>query len=180
MVGFAHGHFLPRGWRKVARRKAGASAAAFLITLTGLLGRLLTYEAGVTDVHTKLEQFLNDRRGVCQDFAHLMLAVCRSRNIPARYVSGYVYRGSDEPTTHAEQATHAWVECLLPDGRWRGFDPTNNLLANDHYVKAHIGRDYTDVVPTRGVYRGSAKHELQVEVRIQAESVSDRATLHPA
>jgi transglutaminase-like putative cysteine protease len=154
---------------QVAQRKAGAGAASFLIALTRLLHRLLTYEPGATHVHTALDDFLEDRRGVCQDFAHLMLAVCRSRNIPARYLSGYVYSPSDAPSTHAEQATHAWVECLLPGGFWRGFDPTNNLLANERYVKVHWGRDYADVPPTRGVYRGASDNSISVEVAVTQE-----------
>ncbi|HLV81017.1 MAG TPA: transglutaminase family protein [Chthonomonadaceae bacterium] len=153
---------------RVARRKAGASVASFAITLTRLLSHLLTYAPGATSTHTRLDEFLQNRRGVCQDFAHLMLAVCRSQRIPCRYVSGYVYSPPAEAPTHAEQATHAWVECLLPGGVWRGFDPTNDLLANARYVKAHWGRDYADAAPTCGVYRGAADQRLQVEVKVEA------------
>jgi len=153
---------------QVARRKAGASAASFLITLTRLLNRVLTYEPGATHVHTTLDEFLANRRGVCQDFAHLMLSVCRSQGIPARYVSGYLHLALGQTATHLDSGTHAWVECLLPSGVWRGFDPTNSLLANEYYVKAHLGRDYADAAPTRGVYRGPAEHTMEAEVRVEA------------
>jgi transglutaminase-like putative cysteine protease len=149
-----------------AKRKAGAGVASFLISLNRLLNKLLTYEPGATHVHSTHLEALAEKRGVCQDFAHLMLAVCRSQHIPARYVSGYVQSLSGGPTTHAEEATHAWVECLLPGNLWRGFDPTNNLLANDRYVKVHIGRDYHDIAPTRGVYRGPATNLINVDVEV--------------
>ncbi len=153
-----------------ARVDAGPSAASFARSLTSYLFEWLTYEQGVTSSRTGLEEFMRERRGVCQDYAHLMLAVCRSRGIPARYVSGYVYSGAGEDSLVGEQTSHAWVECLLPGEVWRGFDPTNALLADDHYVKAHVGRDYDDIVPLRGTYRGASNHSIEVEVRVEAES----------
>ena len=135
------------------RRNSGMSVASFLIALTRELNNILIYEPGHTHVHTTLDEMLRDYKGVCQDFAHMMLAVCRSQGIPARYVSGYVFTQSDQ-TMRAEQATHAWVECLMPGGIWRGFDPTNNLLVNEYYVKVFTGRDYSDAAPTKGIYRG--------------------------
>lgn len=157
-----------------ARKQAGPSAGSFLIALTRMLNRLMTYSPGATNVRTTLAQILDTQRGVCQDFAHLMLAVCRSQGIPSRYVSGYLYAGRPaDPTDRDEsgrlrgaQATHAWIECLLPNGVWRGFDPTNNLLSNDHYIKVHWGRDYADVPPTHGVYRGPFALSLNVEVNV--------------
>jgi len=165
----------------IARRDSGGSTASFLIRLTRALYRVLTYTPGATHVNTSLEIILEHRQGVCQDFAHLMLAICRRQGIPARYVSGYLYTG--EETVGEEErlvtqvpgslvsgdAMHAWVECLLPDGQWRGFDPTNNLLTNDHYVKVHYGRDYGDVPPVTGVYHGPFSHTLDVAVRVLRE-----------
>ena len=181
----------------VARRQMGAGTASFLISLTRLLNRVLTYAPGATDVNTPLHRVLEQRKGVCQDFAHLMLAVCRRQGIPARYISGYLYTGkrpeesvsegsvSPEDSLAGEglrleeetiargglvsgDATHAWVECLMPDGKWHGFDPTNSLVTNDYYVKVHYGRDYGDVPPLRGVYRGPAARTLEVSVSVTA------------
>ncbi len=146
------------------------------------------YLPGSTTVDTPLPEMLLARAGVCQDFTHLMLSVCRRMGIPARYVSGYLFTGeqaapegvtqrlSQEITPTRESsglsggdATHAWVECLLPNGHWYGFDPTNNLLANDSYIKVHHGRDYDDVTPLRGVYKGSSETALEVSVRVVEE-----------
>src|SRR5258708_3739213 len=145
------------------------NVASFLLALNTLIFNLINYEKDSTTVHTTLTEILEDKRGVCQDFAHLMLAVCRSQGIPARYVSGYLLSLPGDGTMHADQAMHAWVECLFPDGEWRGFDPTNNLMVNDHYVKVHVGRDYKDVAPTRGVYRGAGEERLVVAVAVSGE-----------
>lgn len=152
-----------------ARSRDGKTVAAFLITLNLILHGLLTYDTAATTVSSTLSEFLADRRGVCQDFTHLMLAVCRSQGIPSRYVSGYLLAGPKQPEVVGAEAMHAWVECYLPTGRWHGFDPTNDLLVNDHYVKVHVGRDYHDVSPSRGVYRGPAGEKLEVRVSVTAE-----------
>jgi transglutaminase-like putative cysteine protease len=180
----------------VARRQDGGSTASFLIALTRALHRVLEYKPGVTSVDSTILHVLEHGSGVCQDFTHLMLAICRRQGIPARYVSGYLYNGSEravaaesdnhsteyEPERHSQEedrgdndtrislvgtdAMHAWVECLMADGKWRGFDPTNNLLANLNYIKVHFGRDYADVAPLRGVYRGPIAHSMDVSVYI--------------
>lgn len=174
----------------VARKQASRpGAVAFLSALTRQLYRVMSYTPGATHINTPLLEVLERRQGVCQDFAHLMLAICRRQGIPARYVSGYLYtrqgeQGAEEqPRSEATDqsgeeephglvsgnAMHAWVECLLPDGEWHGFDPTNNLLTNDYYVKVHTGREYGDVPPVRGVYRGPLAHTLEVSVRVVSE-----------
>lgn len=158
-----------------AAQRSGAGTASFLITLTRLLNGILTYSPGATHVHTTLDEFLQDKQGVCQDFAHLMLAVCRCKGIPARYVSGYVCSPEEPNAMRAEGATHAWVECLMPSGEWRGFDPTNELLANEHYVRLHVGRDYADAAPIKGVYRGPADHEMEVEIRVSTSLTNTAA-----
>ncbi len=160
----------------IAKRQAGTGAASFLIALTRLLHRAFEYVPGATTVTTSLHEVLETRQGVCQDFAHLMLAICRRQGIPARYVSGYLYTGAGkqgggstgEPL-RAGNAMHAWVECLLPDETWHGFDPTNSVLTNDYYIKVHYGRDYGDVVPMKGVYRGPDSQALAVSVRVAAD-----------
>jgi transglutaminase-like putative cysteine protease len=151
------------------RSHDGRSVAAFLVTLTRVLHGLLEYDLHATTVNSTLKEVLEDKRGVCQDFTHLMLAVCRSQGIPARYVSGYVLSRPGGPAMVGGDAMHAWAECYLPDRAWHGFDPTNNLLANDQYVKIHVGRDYHDVSPTRGIYRGPAEQRLEVDVSVEAE-----------
>ena len=124
----------------------------------------------------------DDRGSPLIQFTDLMLAICRRQGIPARYVSGYLYTGDDDPHHPSEDpeaphglisgnAMHAWVECLLPDNRWHGFDPTNNLLTNDYYIKVHTGRDYGDVPPVRGIYRGPFAHSLEVSVRVNSDPV---------
>ena len=141
------------------------SAAQFLLNLNSTIHDALNYVPGATDVHSKLEEILQLKAGVCQDFAHLMIACCRTAGIPARYVSGYLYCGG-HPELRGNQATHAWLECPMPSGRWLAFDPTNNLLANDRYVRVHVGRDYADVTPTRGVYIGAPGAGLEVSVQV--------------
>ncbi|MBV9170688.1 MAG: transglutaminase family protein [Chloroflexi bacterium] len=124
------------------------------------------YRQGVTDVTTTVEQILEHRAGVCQDFAHLLIGLCRVLRIPARYVSGYVASTGDRH--RGAGASHAWVEAYTPTHGWRGFDPTNNLVANTRYVKIARGRDYADVPPTRGTFRGAANESLQVSVTARA------------
>lgn len=146
----------------------GASPSAFLLALTERVHEEFPYNTDSTHVDTTLAEILSHHRsGVCQDFAHVMLAVCRRQGIPARYVSGYLFTGRG---LHSGDVMHAWVECLVPDAQgrpvWRGFDPTNNLMAGKSFVKAHFGRDYGDVAPTRGVYQGGGASELEVDVRI--------------
>jgi transglutaminase-like putative cysteine protease len=102
---------------------------------------------------------------VCQDFTHIMIALVRHVKIPCRYVSGYVYpRENTGRTSHA--ASHAWVEALLPGLGWVGFDPTNNLPAQERHIRTAIGRDYADVPPTKGMFKGDAQSELTVSVRV--------------
>jgi transglutaminase-like putative cysteine protease len=127
-----------------------------------------TYDPTATDVHTTVVETIKLRRGVCQDFAHLMIAVCRMKGIPARYISGYHFIG-DLQGGHADftQASHAWVEAYVPGVGWLGFDPTNNGLMDWRYVKIGHGRDYNDIVPVKGVYSGTSKQTLSVEVDVR-------------
>jgi transglutaminase-like putative cysteine protease len=124
------------------------------------------YESGITEVHSPIEHALRERRGVCQDFAHIMIAIARAWGVPARYVSGYMYhRGSKDRSK--SDATHAWVEAYLPSLGWLGFDPTNNIPAGERHVRAAVGRDYADVPPTRGTFKGAADSELSIAVAIE-------------
>ena len=96
-----------------------------------------------------------------------MTALVRHVRIPCRYVSGYVYPRAARPDRSSEGATHAWVEALLPGLGWVGFDPTNNLLAGERHIRTAIGRDYADVPPTKGIFKGKAASELTVSVRVR-------------
>lgn len=124
------------------------------------------YQPGVTDSKTHMEQSFRLRKGVCQDFAHVMLGMCRSLGIPARYASGYIYTGEGEDLVGA-QASHAWCEVYLPGTGWIGFDPTNSVLADDRYIKIGVGRDYEDLAPIHGSFKGSAEVVMNVEVSVK-------------
>ena len=124
------------------------------------------YQSGVTGVDSPIEVALEARRGVCQDFAHIMTAIAREWGIPCRYVSGYLYHKGSKDRSAAD-ATHAWVEAWLPSLGWVGFDPTNNILAGERHIRAAVGRDYSDVPPTRGTYKGGADSELSIAVSLE-------------
>lgn len=124
------------------------------------------YEPDSTNVHTRLPEVLQERRGVCQDFAHVLVGLCRSVKIPARYVSGYLYNGPADQLRGA-QGSHAWVEVYVPEFGWRGLDPTNRRQPDEHYVKVAHGRDYGDALPLRGHFKGSSAQFLRVEVSVE-------------
>jgi transglutaminase-like putative cysteine protease len=148
-----------------------SDAFSVVRSLSEMVYRDFTYRQNVTDVYTSVERVVEDRQGVCQDFAHLLIGLCRAIRIPARYASGYiVVNGKTESAapTRGSDASHAWVEAFTPTHGWRGFDPTNNLVANDRYVKIAIGRDYHDVPPTRGTYQGGGTERLTVAVNVRA------------
>ena len=136
-----------------------------LLQLSHTLHHCLHYIPGSTTTESPVEHILETGRGVCQDYAHLMIAIARSWGIPTRYVSGYLNPGEQAPSN----ATHAWVECRLPELGWVGFDPTNQSFAGEG-GKVHIavGRDYRDVSPTRGVLQGGGETRLEVDVRVRS------------
>lgn len=133
--------------------------------IMGHINREFRYQPAVTHAHTHMREVLETRAGVCQDFAHVMIGLCRALKIPARYVSGYLYNGPAEHLKGA-QASHAWVEVYVLGHGWCGLDPTNNRAADGHYVKVATGRDFADVSPLKGTYRGTARRELTVEVLV--------------
>ena len=124
------------------------------------------YDPHTTEVNSPIDDALASRHGVCQDFSHIMIALVRELGIPCRYVSGYLYHRTEDHDRSAQDATHAWVEALLPDLGWIGFDPTNDLVAGGRHVRVAVGRDYADVPPTRGIFKGRAETELAVAVRV--------------
>jgi hypothetical protein len=137
-----------------------------LRTLNTQLNAIFEYTPAATRVDSPIDEAIRQRSGVCQDYAHVMLALVRTYlRIPCRYVSGYLYHRQDDQST--ADATHAWVEAWLPELGWVGFDPTNNLLAGERHIRAAVGRDYRDVPPTRGVFKGVAASELAVSVQVR-------------
>jgi transglutaminase-like putative cysteine protease len=143
-----------------------------VLAINSAIHQRFTYRQQVTGVDSPIDHALETGEGVCQDFAHVMLACVRRRGIPGRYVSGYLFHGSSD--TSADGATHAWVETLLPGLGWVGFDPTNDVVAGTRHIRVAIGRDYADVPPTKGVFRGRSGNELAVAVQV---SLADTATL---
>lgn len=135
--------------------------------LNTILYQGLDYEPGVTAADSPIDEALNAGRGVCQDFAHIMLAICRGWGVPARYVSGYLGSSGEQHERFNPEATHAWVEVFLPSLRWVGFDPTNDAIAGPRHIPVAIGRDYSDVPPARGVFKGDAESQLSVGVSVR-------------
>lgn len=126
-----------------------------------------SYQKGITTVETTLDEIWKIKTGVCQDFAHILLAFLRQVRIPARYVSGYICPNKNE--MRGEGATHAWVEAYIPFYGWLGLDPTNNCIANENHVRLAVGKNFTDCSPVRGTYRGTSKHTLEVAVTVSYE-----------
>lgn len=147
-----------------------------LLDLNSLLYSNIAYVPKSTRVDSPIDHALESRQGVCQDFAHIMIALTRRIGIPCRYVSGYLFHKAGYKTRSADGATHAWVEALLPGLGWVGLDPTNNMRADERHVRTSVGRDYADVPPTKGVFKGSADSQLLVSVRV---ALSDAPPLEP-
>ena len=149
----------------VTERK-GRSPLAFLQDIASGVHRSFSYVKKSTAVNSPIEDALRSRQGVCQDFAHIMIALVRNARIPCRYVSGYLYHSTENAHPATDGATHAWVEALLPGLGWVGFDPTIDRLAGEQHIRTATGRDYADVPPTRGMMKGKAGTQLQVRVRV--------------
>jgi transglutaminase-like putative cysteine protease len=163
-------------------RPSFASQVTLLLAARDLMQRIyhdFTYESQSTEVNTPALQALAQRKGVCQDFAHIMIACLRAYGLPARYVSGYLltHPAPGQPRLVGSDASHAWVSVYLPDanstrvGRWCDFDPTNNRdgwgSPGEDYITLALGRDYADVSPLRGVIHGGANHTLSVAVTVE-------------
>ena len=157
----------PEVWRLAVDASQGQSDVwQTAVAIMRFIHGGFSYEPLSTNVHTHMFAVLEHRRGVCQDFAHVMLGMCRSLKIPARYVSGYLYNGPTDQLTGA-QASHAWCEVYVPDLGWRALDPTNNQQVDERYVKVAVGRDYADVTPVKGHYRGTPDKRMRVEVSVR-------------
>lgn len=157
----------PEAWRLALDVTAGQTEVwRAAVAVMEHVHREFRYDSGATNVHTHMAEVLAERRGVCQDFAHVMIGLLRAIGIPALYVSGYLYNGPRDQLLGA-QASHAWCEIFLPGLGWRGLDPTNNQPADERYIKIAVGRDYADVPPLRGHYKGTLDRQLEVEVLVE-------------
>lgn len=126
-----------------------------------------TYTKGITNIETTVDEILGHRKGVCQDFAHVLLQLLRTAGIPSRYVSGYIC--PNESGLRGEGATHAWVEIYTPKQGWLGIDPTNNIWTMDNHVKLSVGINFSDCTPVKGTFKGVSKQTLSVFVSIGYE-----------
>jgi len=166
-VAYARASFVP-----------GRPAFDVAMDLTERMYEDFAYDADSTEINTPAVEALAQRKGVCQDFAHIMIACFRTMGLPARYVSGYLLTQPPpgQPRLVGADASHAWVSVYLPGksgdggnspGGWADFDPTNGRQPGEDYVTLAIGRDYSDVSPMRGVLHGGARHTLRVGVTVQ-------------
>lgn len=140
-------------------RCEGTVAAVIRLLIDAVRSRLV-YEKTATTARTPVGEALRLGRGVCQDFSHLFLAACRGIGLPARYVSGYIHQPG-------EIATHAWCQVWDGQGGWVDVDPTHDKLPGDDYIKIGIGRDYSDVPPNRGVWKGRGQESIAVSVKVE-------------
>jgi transglutaminase-like putative cysteine protease len=143
-----------------------------LEAVLGLMQTIFTrfaYDPSFTTIATPVIDVLEHQRGVCQDFAHLAIAVLRNLGLAARYVSGYLETQPPpgQPKLRGADASHAWFSVLVPGYGWIDFDPTNNILLGEHHITVAIGRDYHDVAPVRGVFYGGGEHVLHVSVDVE-------------
>jgi transglutaminase-like putative cysteine protease len=148
-----------------------AHGRAWFEAVTDLMHRIhaeFEFEPGATTVSTSVDEVLYQKRGVCQDFAHLMLACLRGVGLPARYVSGYLLTDPPpgQPRLMGADASHAWVAAYAPGHGWVEFDPTNDQLADNRYITLTWGADFADVVPLRGVILGGGEQRMGVEVSV--------------
>lgn len=131
--------------------------------------REFTFMPGVTSIATPISTVLTERRGVCQDFAHLMIGCLRAIGLAARYISGYIETlpPPGQEKLQGSDASHAWCSVYIPDFGWLDFDPTNHLIPVDQHITVGWGRDFADVTPLKGVFFGDGRHELKVSVDVE-------------
>jgi transglutaminase-like putative cysteine protease len=154
-----------------------------LIEINEAIYKMFAYVRNSTKVDSPIDEALRARQGVCQDFAHIMIALVRRLRVPCRYVSGYMFHldaSQEKQDRSLEGASHAWAEALVPGLGWIAFDPTNNLIGANRHIRVAIGRDYADVPPTRGVYKGEAESELSVAVVVSPSDTPVTTQMAPA
>ena len=151
-----------------------------LLEINHGIKQTFAYVPNSTAVDSPIDHAISERKGVCQDFAHIMIALVRRLRIPCRYVSGYLFHANGDQARSAEGASHAWAEAFLPGIGWTGFDPTNDMLCGDRHIRVAVGRDYAEVPPTRGVYKGGGESELSVSVTVSLSDAPALEDLGPA
>jgi transglutaminase-like putative cysteine protease len=161
------------------RLQRGGNPFEFLLQLNEAMYQAFEYVPNSTAVDSPIDDALRTRKGVCQDFAHIMITLLRQLHIPSRYVSGYLAHGTERKYRSPDGATHAWVEAFLPGLAWVAFDPANNLVGGERHIRVAIGRDYADVPPTRGVYKGEAESGLSVSVTVSSANAPRPEELPP-
>lgn len=166
--------------RDELRLKREGDPLQLLQHLNASLYELFAYVPNSTRVDSPIDDALAARGGVCQDFAHIMIALIRQLRIPCRYVSGYLYHEDKCHDRSPAGASHAWVEAYLGEAGWIEFDPTNNLMGCERHIRVAVGRDYADVPPTRGVHRGESESELAVKVHVSSVAAPKPEDLAPA
>ncbi|MEI6946243.1 transglutaminase family protein [Paraflavisolibacter sp. H34] len=145
----------------------GKGVAAIVERCCEYIYKNFKYLKGITNIETTIDEILDHQSGVCQDFAHLMLQILRTMNIPSRYVSGYICPNKNG--MRGEGATHAWVEAWIPQYGWAGIDPTNNIWVTNRHIKLAVGRHFVDCTPVKGTFKGPAHQRLSVYVSIGYE-----------
>ena len=177
-----------------AERRSAGDSRSFAESAARVVHESFTYKPGATHVHSSVEDALATRSGVCQDFSHILISMLRMRGLPARYVSGYLITGEALATPSAQssaqsaaqssmerviggQASHAWVQVYIPETGWIGLDPTVGQFAEARHILVARGRDYGDVPPVRGVYKGHAGQSLSVDVLVRPALDNDGAEL---
>lgn len=164
-------------------RQADGKLYDFAQVASSIIHARFKYQQGATHVNSSILDCLARQAGVCQDFSHLLLAILRSRGVPGRYVSGYlVPRQTEDEQAMVErviggQASHAWVEALIPGMGWIGLDPTVGNFVDNQHIRIAYGRDYGDVPPVRGVYKGHSGQHLSVDVLVRPALDDDGAEL---
>ncbi len=149
----------------LAQSVAGEGGLALAHALAGAVADAIAYRPGATHAHTTAAEALALGEGVCQDHAHALIACARVRDLPARYVSGYLFADADGD---AHEAAHAWAEVWVEGLGWVGFDPANRCCPDDRYIRLGAGADAREAAPIRGIARGNGEESLDVTVAVEA------------
>jgi transglutaminase-like putative cysteine protease len=158
---------------EIAESESDRTVFGYIEAAAKLIHSRFKYEKGATHVNSSIQDSLQSRSGVCQDFSHIMIGLARVKGIPARYVSGYLVpqkaaeQGANVEEVVGGQASHAWTEVYIPNYGWIGQDPTLGRVSGLRHIRVAYGRDYGDVPPVRGVYKGHAGQRLSVDVRVR-------------
>lgn len=140
-----------------------------ILDLNQIFKKEFKYRSGATNINTPIDEVIEKKQGVCQDFALVMIAALRMNGIAARYVSGYIesYNPALNRGLVGSEESHAWLDVYIPERSWFGLDPTNNMMSSAQHIRVANGRDFDDVSPVRGTFKGAGQQNLKVEVRVR-------------